>query len=232
MGFHLVACSDDEDAGTVTLHFDHVVDGTPVSLNAGQYTNAAGDRYSVSRLEYILTDLSLVRTNGTTFRLADLHYVSADDEMTLSFNTAGVAGGDYRGITFRFGVAAGTAFGDLPASASLNNMEWPVPLGGGYHYMRLEGLLDGGTEPLLTHLGPSHGQDYSFTIESRFDLHIDGDRDIVIAVTMDLAQWWQSPHTYDFTGRGMIMGRPDAQGILQENGATVFRAQVEAGGDG
>lgn len=67
----LVACGDDDDgdAGTLTIVFDHTVDGAALSFGNTQYTNAAGNTYTVSNLEYIVSDLALKKANGTTFVL-------------------------------------------------------------------------------------------------------------------------------------------------------------------
>lgn len=128
--------------------------------------------------------------------------------------------GTYTSLVFRFGVSGDVPFGDLPTQDDYNNMEWPAVMGGGYHYMRLEGLY-GDNQPLLSHTGPAGGGDYSFVVELPVVVEIDG-QDLEIQVLMDLNEWFEDPFAYDFAGTGMIMGNADAQLTHQENGATVF----------
>ena len=223
-----VSCGDNPDAGDVTITFHHTVADAPLVFNSVDYINPAGETYNVTRLEYILTDAMLVRANGTSLDLQSAAYINAADPSTTQW-TKKVPGGQYSTLSFRFGVPAGTPFGDLPNSGNLNQMEWPAPMGGGYHYMRLEGLVEAGSEALLSHLGPSRGTDYSFVVDLPIDLYVDGEPAQVpdqapgshLHVTMEVDQWWQ-PNPYTFAGRGMIMGDADAQALLSANGENVF----------
>jgi hypothetical protein len=229
----LSACGDDDDdAGTVTVHFDHVVGAAPLTVDSGaRYVNAAGNDYTVTLLEYIVTDVELARDDGRTTRLRDEHYRNAQQPATASFTALDVPAGDYQALQFTFGIdGARNTTGALPATAAFDNMAWPSMMGGGYHYMRLEGTFDaaGETQPLLSHTGPSGGADYSIDVVLPVSLRVDGD-DVEVHVVMDINEWFANPHTYDLTGRGMIMGSADAQVLHQDNGATVFR--VEDAGD-
>lgn len=84
----------------------------------------------MTRLEYLLTGLALVRPNGTSLDLHKALYINAADSTTTQLISI-VPGEEYTTLTFRFGVPAGTPFGDLPNSVNFNSMEWPVPMGGG-----------------------------------------------------------------------------------------------------
>ena len=221
-----VACGDDhDDAGTLTIHFDHQIAGRPLDVDPmASYANAAGNAYTVSLLKYIVSDLDLVRHDGATYRLRDQHYRDASSAGTASFTAIDVPAAEYSALRFVFGLAAerNTA-GALPNTSEYNNMEWPAPMGGGYHYMRLEGLFDNGgdVQAFLSHLGPSGGGDFSFVVQLPLSLLVDGD-DSEVHVVMDVNEWFEDPHVYNFAGQGMIMGNADAQLIHQENGATVF----------
>ncbi len=128
--------------------------------------------------------------------------------------------GTYSALLFRFGASSDVGFGELPTQDDYDNMEWPAEMGGGYHYMRLEGLF-GDDQPLLSHTGPAGGADYSFVVELPLTLDVDGD-DLEVHVVMDVNEWFADPVTYDFAGVGMMMGNTDAQLTHQSNGATVF----------
>ena len=218
----LVACGDDDEAtGTLTVYFDYEVAGQQLVFDDQSYTNAAGNSYTVTHLEYIVSDVDLMRDDGATFRLRDEHYRDAARSSTASFTAEGVPGGQHVALRFTFGVAGDRT---LPNTADFNNMEWPAAMGGGYHYMRLEGLYGQGDESLalLSHTGPAGGADFTFVVELPLSQNVDGD-DVEIHVVMDLNEWYEGPHVYDFSGQGMIMGNADAQLAHQANGSSVFR---------
>ena len=220
----LVACGDsDADQGEVTVHFDHTVAGVGLKLNNILYTNAAGNEYGITRLEYIVSDVALETAGGKRVELAEFHYRNAFVGATRSVLSK-VPGGEYTALHFTFGIdGTKNEAGALPSVDHFNNLAWPAPMGGGYHYMRLEGLFrtEDGEEAFLTHTGPAGGEDFSFAVSLPLSLTVSGD-EWAIAVMMDLNEWYDAPSLYDFNGRGGIMGNADAQFTLQGNGATVF----------
>ncbi len=220
----LLACGDsDDDQGEVTVHFNHTVAGADLQHEDILYTNAAGNEYSVTRLEYIVSDIALETAGGKHIELAEFHYRDAFVDATRSI-VAQVPGGEYAALHFTFGIdGAKNETGALPSVDHFNNMAWPAPMGGGYHYMRMEGLFrtDDGEGAFLTHTGPAGGEDFSFAVSLPLSLTINGDESTIPAV-MDFNEWYAAPTLYDFSGRGGIMGNADAQLTLQGNGVTVF----------
>lgn len=221
----LPGCGDDDDeAGSVSVLLDHTVTDQDLVFDEADYTNEAGNQYQVTRLDYILTDVALLQADGKRFQLAAQHYRNARLSSTRRLEVDKVPGAIYTALNFTFGVSGpGDQTGTLPNIAAFNNMAWPEAMGGGYHYMKLEGNYQtSDTEgAFLFHLGPSGGGDFSISVELPLNLEVNGD-DWDIHVVMDLAEWFTSPNTYDFAGRGGIMGDEALQATLQQNGATVF----------
>lgn len=220
----LAACGTaDDDQGAVTVHFDHTVAAADLKREEILYTNAAGNEYGVTRLEYIVSDIALETAGGQRVELAAFHYRNAFEHTTRSL-AAEVPGGVYTALHFTFGLdEARNKTGALPSVDSFNNMAWPAPMGGGYHYMRMEGLFRtaDGTGAFLTHTGPAGRADFSFAVSLPLALTVSGD-EWAIAVVMDLNEWYDAPFLYDFNDRAGIMGNADAQQTLRENGVTVF----------
>ena len=219
-----IACSrSDDDIGEVTINFNHTIDGTELVREDLLYTNAAGNVYSLSRLEYIISDIALETAGGKRTHISPFHYRNAFSESTRN-TTARVAGGEYTRLLFTFGInGTRNQTSSLPNLDHFNNMAWPAPMGGGYHYMRMEGLFQGdeGEAAFLTHTGPAGGEDYSFDVSLPLSLYIAGES-LEVEVIMNLNEWYDSPTIYDFNNRGGIMSNAEAQLILQTNGATVF----------
>jgi hypothetical protein len=219
----LAACGDEDkdDMGTVGLALDHSIGGHALSFDQVQYANAAGNAYGVSNLEYIITRIHLEQADGSRFMLAPQHYRNAAHNNTRFVLNERVPAGTYTALTFTFG--SGAAAGGLPNETTFANMAWPEPLGGGYHYMKFEGLFDGdeGQSAFALHTGPSGGADFTFDVVVSFNLTVDGDA-WKIALNMDLNEWLAHPNTYDFADFGGIMGNTNAQDTVKANGTSTF----------
>ena len=100
----LLACGDsNDDQGEVTIYFNHTVAGAALEHEDILYTNAAGNEYGVTRLEYIVSDIALETTSGKRVGLAEFHYRNAFVSATRSV-AAKVPGGEYNALRFTFGI--------------------------------------------------------------------------------------------------------------------------------
>lgn len=218
--------SDPEpEPGRVVLVLEHTADGTLLALNEINYVNAAGNRYGVSLLEYIVTDVALVAADGTRVPIAAQHYHNAATGETKELVVTNVPGGTYSSLSFTFGISkARNTTGALPNELNYLNMAWPEMMGGGYHYMRLEGRYESGDgqKTFAVHTGPTGGTDFSVHVSLPIDATLDGGT-LRLPVVMDVDAWLGGPNAYDFDDYpGMIMGDAAAQRLLQANGHDVF----------
>jgi hypothetical protein len=68
--------------------------------------------------------------------------------------------------------------------------------------------------------------DFPVTI-SNISFELDKDEEVVINLIMDIHQWFQEPHEWDFQNiGGSIIENQDAQIMARENGENVFTAYV------
>jgi hypothetical protein len=229
-------CGDEEAqeaTGTIVIQFDNVVDGLPLALNQMIYTNPAGNTYSVSLLEYVVSGVTLhgaeavLRHGEGDVSYTEPHYRNQADDATRSLTLEGVHAQSYGELHFRFGIAAGDnvdgAFPDLDQ----RGMAWPSGMGGGYHYMRNEGnwsdTPSSSSGAYTTHTGPTMGADY--TLEVVLDLPdfvLEEGATKTIRLEMNLNEWYGGPTIYSFVDYGPIMDNAGAQQILQSNGADVW----------
>jgi hypothetical protein len=224
----LGGCSDSTGpggTGTVVLRLDNVVSGEPLALNTGTYTNAAGNAYTVSKLEYTVSDFELVGPGGTASH-ADPYYRDASDPGTRDLVLVDVPAGQYRTLRFRHGIPADmNQAGAFPALDNAG-MAWPAAMGGGYHYMRHEGAYTptgGGVANFTTHTGPSMGMDFSVPVDLTLPsiVNVADGETVTLELEMDVNAWYDGT-MYDFNDYGMIMGDPAAQTLLQGNGDDVW----------
>lgn len=225
------AGDDDPATGPLALHLQHLVDGAPLAFSNEEttYTSQAGNDYQLTRLMYFVTDVVVTRIDDTTVSAPGPHYVDHEDEASRTVAVgADVAPGEIRSIAFTMGIPAAQN-----TSGSMHNppeslMSWPDSMGGGYHYMKLEGryrTTGGELANLRAHTGPTDGNDYSFrvTLDAAGRAIADGGSTFEVAMNID--EWFKNPHTLDFndtfTVEG-IMGDTAKQQQLQDNGADVF----------
>ena len=111
-----------------------------------------------------------------------------------------------------------------------NAMDWPYNLGGGYHYMKLNGFWKDTVDfrrAFNFHMGIGrtiNGTDTTFThnyfkvsFNSPFTLLANKKKEITIA--MNIEEWFINPHTWDFNFWGpAIMENQNAMKTAKENG--------------
>jgi len=117
-------------------------------------------------------------------------------------------------------------------------MFWPELLGGGYHYMKLNGKwIDtlNQVSPYNFHLGIGqvyHSFPDSITnfIQNYFEVElaesafeITAGQTLDLTIVMNVENWFQSPNVYDHNvWGGDIMQKQDAMKLACENGWNVF----------
>lgn len=221
--------SQSSATGTIQLVFSHKVADKALTLSNLDYTNEAGNVYRVSLLEYIMTNIALIGSDGKAVKLKDVQYVNHGKSATLTATLNDIKADHYQGIEFDFGIPASqNKTGGLPNTQDFNNMEWPVAMGGGYHYMRIEGKYKDGAEEktFAIHTGPNAGVDYSIHQKLNTHLHLAAGETATLTLKMDLNEWLKTPNKYDFKNfTGNIMGDANAQKLIQANGADAFSAE-------
>lgn len=209
----------------LTFNFNHFVGTTPVEFNEIKYVNAYGNPYSVSTLKYFISDIKLTNADGTGATVLNYeHYVDATDAQTLSFSTGAIFLPDtYSSISFIFGLNEEKNISGRFPNPPQSNMEWPEPMGGGYHYMKLEGKVDsaGIINNYQAHSGATMGTPYYFEVilpNSSFN----SAEKRTINIGMDINQWWANPNTIDLNTMTSVMGNKVVQQQLKDNGSDVF----------
>ena len=232
------------DSGKIVLKFVHYVDGQPLVKDTMKYVNAAGNVYSVSDLKYFISDVILHKTNGLNlliYKNKDIQYVDEAVPQTTTWNVLDdIYAGDYDLISFTFGIDKEKNINFRFVNPPEVNMAWPDMMGGGYHYMMLNGFWKDNSNqktPFNCHMGI--GQTYSginntgmvtgfiqnfFNVRlknSGFSIHKGETKEIQIIMNID--SWFKTPHVYDFNyWGGHIMQNQAAMQIVKENGVDVF----------
>ena len=219
--------TNDEITGSLLyLKFRHVIDGEVVSLDSIRYENAALNVYSVEVLKYFVSNFKFF-TKGKTIEVNKAFYVDIEDvtSMTLALDQP-LTIDTFTGISFTFGLDSSMNETGTYTNEPEINMEWPEMMGGGYHFMKLEGKYnenDSTIEHYHMHTGASAGLPFHFTVNLNQDTIYSTGADINITVDMNINEWMTGPNNWNFDDyQAGIMGDTLAQRSLKENGNSVF----------
>lgn len=245
----IITCKEeDPEPGKINLVFMELVDGLPLVVDSVKYENEAGNEYLVSEVQYFISNLKLYYREGNSYEINDkqgIHYVDTDIPGTKEWMIADdVPSGIIDSIVFTFGLDEETNKSGIFPNPPESGMFWPEVLGGGYHYMKLNGKwLDTqmGLNPFNFHLGI--GQTYDTTgqvtgfvqnyfkvnvhlaIYSSFLMKVNPGQTTDLGIIMNIDNWFKTPHTWDFNNMGgMMMQNQEALKAACENGFDVFSA--------
>jgi hypothetical protein len=124
-----------------------------------------------------------------------------------------------------------------------NDMMWPDYIGGGYHYMKMNGHwkdLNNIIQPFGFHLGigqiydsVNHSTIIGF-VQNYFTVTMPNSSFSIVenattktGITMNIESWFATPHVYDLNvWGGSIMQNQAAMHTVAENGADAFSFQL------
>ena len=176
----------------LTIHFNHQVNGLNLLPDTLLYTNTAGNRYSVSLFKYYVSNIQLVKEDGSLVSLNNYTHIKAFDPLHCSGVAGAVPNGVYVSIKFLLGIDSGrnhtgTQDGDLDPA---NSMFWSWNTG--YIFFKHEGnFIDNASsvQPLMFHLG---GDRARAAVEIPIALNIAGSEKQMDLV-FDLNQLYNNP---------------------------------------
>jgi hypothetical protein len=129
------------------IKFDNRVGNQDLLLNTGNYTNASGESFNISQLQYFVSNIKLRRTDGKEYAINqdDSYFLIQENNPATHMVKLKVAPGDYNQLTFVLGVDSlrntmniSKRTGVLdPASSMDNGMYWSW--NSGYIFFKMEG---------------------------------------------------------------------------------------------
>ncbi len=209
---------------SLTVHLSYLVDANPLHFEQTEYISAANYPYSVSKLNYYLSQLSLIKSDSSLLVLKNYHYADAAIPETNTFQLGSIPAGHYVGFTCNIGLDSNQNKSNSLAATNDNiNMQWPEPMGGGYHFLKLEGYFTDSTKTYgyAMHLGTKACL-VKIKLLKALVVKESGNTDLKLS--MDLAEWFKNPNTFDFVKDGnYIMGNAIAMKKVTDNGKDVFK---------
>ncbi len=232
----LFSCKKDEVSPVAPeFTFKHNVNGLELQKSVMEYTNLAGNNYEVDELQYFISEIMLKTSSGQLIPITSdsaIHYVDLAIPSTLSWKPADlIPVADYDSISFIFGINAAKNKTGLFVNPPQRDMFWPDMMGGGYHYMKMNGKWKGTDDVIKAfnfHLGIGMGemgmfyQNY-FKVRLPLKIHTSTVSN-QFTITMNIEKWFEAPNLWNWNViGGQIMQKPDAMHKACENGKYVFQ---------
>lgn len=235
----------EDKTGHLVLKFNHLINGEPFEADTLKYINESGNHYLINDVMYFISDVSLYGSDGSMVHIEKqqaIHYIDNHIAETGNWTVFDpVPEGTYDSISFIFGLNEQRNISFFFVNPPEVNMFWPTVLGGGYHYMMINGKwknLQNELIPFDFHLGI--GQIYSGNtintdsiigfVHNYFEVKLPlngctftNSDTTTIELKMNIESWFKTPHSWDFNyWGGAIMQNQDAMNTVKENGFDVF----------
>lgn len=228
------SCHKEKEAA-FSLSFAFEVDGQALQSDMRKYVNAAGNQYEVNEVMFFVSGISLYKSDGTVVTKDRIHYVDIDIPSTLDWDLGMIPQGDYSAISFTFGLTNAQNQSYRFVNPPECDMSWPTVMGGGYHYMKINGkwlAVDGQVKPFNLHtgIGQIYDDEGNVTqfVDNSFTVRLDapftaGEKGKLYRLVMNINQWFNASQVFDLEEwGGSIMQNQAAQEILKQNGPYVF----------
>ncbi|WP_025764387.1 MbnP family protein [Dyadobacter tibetensis] len=135
--------------GSLKLEFDNVVGDRDLKLDTDFYTNAAGERFNITAFNYYISNIKLIKSDGSSFTLPqDSSYflVRENDIASQVLDLKNIPVGEYTGVEFMVGVDSLRSVSDAsnrkgvldPGYSEVMYWSW----NSGYIFMKMEGTSE------------------------------------------------------------------------------------------
>lgn len=130
----------------LSVEFDNVAGSSDLQLNTGNYTNAAGEAFKVTKLKYYVSNFVFTNSNGTTYTVPqkDSYFLIDESDANTHQPEMQVPEGEYKSVSFIVGVDSlrntvdvSQRTGVLDVSGAASDMYWGW--NSGYIFFKLEG---------------------------------------------------------------------------------------------
>jgi hypothetical protein len=238
------SCSSDSDElikeATIKIDFSQnwdseTIDKSRLSDTDLELTNKLGTKLRIEKLRYLISRITLTDALDKATVLTELKdgkenaykLIDLSDTESLTFTSSDkISEGTYNlAMTFGFNDEDHTD----GIYQDLNTASWGVPgmLGGGYHFMQLEGKFLN-NNPIPEQQGfayhtiraynstTNEPEDTSFTIDLGT---IQITNNATIEIKMNIAEWFKNPNEWDLNElNSMLMPNYEAQKLMSANG--------------
>jgi hypothetical protein len=229
----IVGCKDDAPGkdpavgGSLHLDFNNVVGTEDLTLNSKTYQNSAGESFTVSILNYYISNIKLLKADGGSFIVPqDSSYflIRESDEASQKATINHVPLGNYTGIRFLIGVDSTRSVADAskrkgildtfsgPTNEEAMYWDWNP----GYIFMKMEGSSPSATSPngkYYYHIGGFGGRTENTINNLRSaqlnftsaQVTVSEENDVTVGITADILKIFDGPTTLSIKENTSVM---------------------------
>lgn len=174
----LVSCSNDDvvidptTKGDLRIEFDNVVGDRDLALNTGNYQNAAGEAFTVTTLNYYVSNIKLLQADGSGYTIPkDSSYflIRESNSESQTVTLKNIPAGEYTGVQFIIGIDSLKSVSDISqrtgildiGSGPTNDEAMYWDWNPGYIFLKLEGISPAATsanDKFYYHIGGFGGR--------------------------------------------------------------------------
>lgn len=207
---------------SLIIEINHDVDGAAVVLDPFQFVNESGNVFSITDFKYYISNFCLTATSGEIYLDPNIYLVDIKKMESLSFILDSISPNTYNSISFDLGLdSVHNCTGALLNTIDNYNMSWPLPMGGGYHFLKFEGKtwLNGSPVGFAFHLGKNANKiHYSFEINKKMTFWNEK-----LVLHHNLNEWFKNPMSYNFEWHELYtMNNDSVMQVVKLNGMDVF----------
>lgn len=219
---------NDKNLAPLSVEFDNIVGGTNLYLNSGTYTNAAGENFSVTLLQYYISNIKVYKADGTEYIVPQdsSYFLIKESDVLSRFATVKVPEGDYTRLVFTLGVDSLRSIMDIekrtgvldPSGGMDDGMYWGW--NSGYIFFKMEGISDAapidgsGQRKFRYHIGGFGGysaptinniKEISIDLTTAGEARVRKDRNSNIHLMVDISKVFNGTHTISIANNPTVM---------------------------
>ena len=224
----LFSCEEEEPAtvenAQIAFQFKHYFKSQNLEIRADNsliYTNESLNNWNVKSLKYFISKLIVYKENGEAYDVNMYKFINLSEPNAIAsdYILKDIPDGRYTKLSFIFGI---DSLRNLPFAlennTENNSMEWPSQLGGGYHFMMMDGVFQNNLNQLSgygIHLGKPGNQ---VVLEFPIEFTAKAGSKANIQLNMNIDQWFDGLNKVNLNdGYGYIMDNDDKQLLFKQN---------------
>ncbi|MBL7936621.1 MAG: hypothetical protein JNM51_12520 [Bacteroidia bacterium] len=155
-------------------------DAAFVYIDSLMNINSSGNIYSIHTVNFYISNFKMKRDDDSIFSSSQIIYIDPFLSSKNTFYLDSIPVGNYTEVMYTIGIDSNHNI-DYGLTATLDNlnMAWPTAMGGGYHFLKMEGhYLD------------------SLNINQGYAIHIGKNENLILVKNYQLLQQRNDTHEY------------------------------------
>lgn len=196
------------------IQINHLYNHQPIVFDSIQYVTCYQDSVSFTRLEYIISNIKFY-SKGTMFLYKHSFYLNPKGWNNFTIDS--IPCGEYDSLSFSIGDNHPYDSLDI----NINTMIWPMMMGGGFHFLKLEGYYKHNSVPIgfALHTGGNTLQPIYKTLQVHLSIR---KTNHTLTLYHNVDKWIDGTICYKVSNSNYSMGVDSLMHIINTNGKDVI----------